>query len=487
MTQYEPVIGLEIHAELMTSSKMFCGCKVVDSVEAPPNTAVCPVCLGMPGMLPVINRKAIEYAMRVALALNCTVQRHNIFARKNYFYPDLPKAYQITQYELPIGLNGWLDIELEDGVSKRIRVRRVHMEEDTGKLTHLDRTADIGEEGTLVDYNRSGVPLLEIVSEPDIGSGEEARAYAVKIRQILRYLGVNAGDLEKGVFRVEPNISLRPVGSSEFGKRTELKNLNSFRVLMDGTAYEIERQTAVLQSGGQVVQETRGWHDSKRITFSQRSKEEAEDYRYLPEPDLPPLAISDEWIAEVKAALPELPDAKYGRYQQTFALSAYDAQVLTEERAVAEWFEAALDAGGEPKPIANWMINTLFSLMNEHKQRIDEIQVTPAGLVELVGLVEKRTLNNNTAKEVLAEMFSSGQTAPAIVAAKGLAQISDEEALTAVIEQLLDENPDSVAAYLGGKVKLRGWFVGQVMKATRGKANPGVVNKLLAAALGKRP
>jgi aspartyl-tRNA(Asn)/glutamyl-tRNA(Gln) amidotransferase subunit B len=256
---------------------------------------------------------------------------------------------------------------------------------------------------------------------------------------------------------------------------------------MDGTAYEIERQTAVLQSGGQVVQETRGWHDSKRITFSQRSKEEAEDYRYLPEPDLPPLAISDEWIAEVKAALPELPDAKYGRYQQTFALSAYDAQVLTEERAVAEWFEAALDAGGEPKPIANWMINTLFSLMNEHKQRIDEIQVTPAGLVELVGLVEKRTLNNNTAKEVLAEMFSSGQTAPVIVAAKGLAQISDEEALTAVIEQLLDENPDSVAAYLGGKVKLRGWFVGQVMKATRGKANPGVVNKLLSAALGKRP
>jgi aspartyl-tRNA(Asn)/glutamyl-tRNA(Gln) amidotransferase subunit B len=484
MTQYEPVIGLEIHAELMTRSKMFCSCKVVDSVEAPPNTAVCPVCLGMPGMLPVINRTAVEYAMRVALALNCEVQRHNVFARKNYFYPDLPKAYQITQYELPIGLNGRLDIELEDGASKRIRIRRVHMEEDTGKLTHLDRTADIGEEGTLVDYNRSGVPLLEIVSEPDIRSGEEARAYAVKIRQILRYLGVNAGDLEKGVFRVEPNISLRPVGSSEFGKRTELKNLNSFRVLMDGTAYEIERQTAVLQSGGEVVQETRGWHDSKRLTFSQRSKEEAEDYRYFPEPDLPPLAISDEWIAEVKAALPELPDVKNGRYQQEFGLSAYDAQVLTEERAVAEWFEAALAAGGEPKPIANWMINNLFSLMNEYKQGVDAIQVTPAGLVELVGLVEKRAINNNTAKEVLAEMFSSGQTAQAIVEAKGLAQISDEAALTAIIEQLLDENPDSVAAYLGGKVKLRGWFVGQVMKATRGKADPGVVNKLLVEALG---
>lgn len=486
MTQYEPVIGLEIHAELMTNSKMFCRCKVVDSVEAPPNTAVCPVCLGMPGMLPVINQKAVEYAMLVALALNCEVQRHNIFARKNYFYPDLPKAYQLSQYELPIGLHGWLDIDLENGGSKRIRIRRVHMEEDTGKLTHLDRTDDVAEEGTLVDYNRSGVPLLEIVSEPDIRSGEEARAYAVKIRQILRYLGVNAGDLEKGVFRVEPNISLRPVGTTELGKRTELKNLNSFRVLTDGTAFEIERQTAVLNSGAQVVQETRGWNDVKRVTFSQRHKEEAEDYRYFPEPDLPPLAISDEWIAEVKASLPELPDAKVARYQADYGLSTYDSQVLTEERAVAEWFDAAITAGGEPKPIANWMINNLFSLMNEHKQSIEEIQVTPAGLVELVGLVEKGAINNNTAKEVLAEMFVSGQSAQKIVAAKGLAQISDEEAIAAMIEQALADNPGQLAAYLGGKETLRGFFMGQVMQKSQGKADPAVVNRLLSGALAAR-
>ncbi len=480
MTNYEAVIGLEIHAELMTDSKMFCGCRVVDSVEAGANTAVCPICLGMPGMLPVINRRAIEFAMRVALALNCTIQAHNIFARKNYFYPDLPKAYQISQYELPLGVNGWLDIELESGETKRIGVRRVHMEEDTGKLTHLD------EGGSLVDYNRSGVPLLEIVSEPDIGSGEEARAYATKIRQILRYLGVNSGDMEKGVLRVEPNISIRPVGSSEFGKRTELKNLNSFRVLADGTAYEIERQTAVLQSGGTVLQETRGWQEGRRETFSQRSKEEAEDYRYFPEPDLPPLQISDDWVAEVRATLPELPQAKLARYQAEYGLSAYDAGVLTEEREVAVWFETAVASSSEPKSVANWMINNLFSLMNEHKQTINEIQVTPAALVELIGLINKQTINNNTAKDVLAEMFTTGQSAQAIVKAKGLAQISDEAAIAEIVAQVLHDNPEMVAEYLGGKTKLRGWFVGQVMKATRGKGNPALVNQLLSQQLSEK-
>lgn len=480
MTKYEPVIGLEIHAELMTKSKMFCGCKVVDSVEAEPNTAVCPVCLGMPGMLPVINKQAIEYSMRVALAFNCTVQHHNIFARKNYFYPDLPKSYQITQYELPIGLNGWLDIELESGETKRIRIRRVHMEEDTGKLTHIEGG------GSLVDYNRSSVPLLEIVSEPDIRSGKEARAYAMKVRQILRYLGVNSGDLEKGVFRVEPNISLRPVGSSEFGKRTELKNLNSFRVLADGTAFEIERQSKILDAGGEVVQETRGWHDTKRITFSQRTKEEAEDYRYFPEPDLPPLSISDEWIDAVKSALPELPDAKVKRYQSGYGLSAYDANVLTEELAVGEWFDTAVSTGSDPKTIANWMINQLFSLMNEHKQTIGDIQITPASLVELLSLVNKQTINNNTAKDILAEMFTSGQSANAIVEAKGLAQISDESALVEIIIKILDENESQVEKYLAGQEKLRGWFVGQVMKATRGKANPKLVNQILNQELSAR-
>jgi aspartyl-tRNA(Asn)/glutamyl-tRNA(Gln) amidotransferase subunit B len=418
--------------------------------------------------------------MRVALALNCTIQTHNIFARKNYFYPDLPKAYQISQYELPLGVKGWLDIELESGETKRIGVRRVHMEEDTGKLTHLD------EVGSLVDYNRSGVPLLEIVSEPDIRSGEEARAYAMKIRQILRYLRVNSGDMEKGVLRVEPNISIRPVGRSEFGKRTELKNLNSFRVLAEGTAYEIERQTAVLQSGDTVLQETRGWHEGRRETFSQRSKEEAEDYRYFPEPDLPPLYITDEWVDEVRATLPELPDAKLVRYKSEYGLAAYEASVLTAEREVAEWFETAVAANGEPRSVANWMINNLFSLMNEHKETIEQVQIRPQALVELIELVDKQTLNNNTAKDVLAEMFVTGKSAPSIVENKGLAQISDEAAIGLVVAQVLRDNPDMVADYLGGKEKLRGWFVGQIMKATRGKGNPSLVNQLLTQQLEEK-
>ncbi|MCC6602554.1 MAG: Asp-tRNA(Asn)/Glu-tRNA(Gln) amidotransferase subunit GatB [Anaerolineae bacterium] len=481
MTDYEPVIGLEMHAELMTESKMFSKAKVVDSVEAAPNTAVSPLCLGMPGTLPVINEKAVEYATRVALALNCTINHHNIFARKNYFYPDLPKGYQISQYEQPLGVNGWLDVELETGETKRIGIRRVHMEEDTGKLTHQD-------DGTsLVDYNRAGVPLLEIVTEPDIRSGEEARAYAMKVRQILRYLGVNSGDMEKGVLRVEPNISIRPVGSSQFGTRTELKNLNSFRVLADGTAYEIARQTAVLQSGGKVIQETRGWHEGRRETFSQRTKEEAEDYRYFPEPDLPPLHLDNAWIEEVRASLPELPDAKIARYMTTYGLSEYDARVLSEERAVAEWFDTAVTqanaVGTTPKSLANWMINELFRLMNEAKLSIDAILVTPAALVALISLVEKQTINNNTAKEVLAEMFATGSAPAQIVESKGLAQISDDAAITAVITQILNNHPDQISRYLAGEEKLRGWFVGQVMRQTQGKANPALVNQLLDVAL----
>ncbi len=477
MAKFEAVIGLEIHAELMTQSKMFCGCRVVDSVEASPNTAVCPVCLGMPGMLPVINKRAVSFAMRVGLALNCEIQPHNIFARKSYFYPDLPKAYQISQYELPLARHGWLDIELESAAAKRIRIRRVHLEEDTGKLTHLEAG------GSLVDYNRSGVPLLEIVSEPDISSGEEARAYSSKIRQILRYLHVNSGDMEKGVLRVEPNISIRPVGTIEFGTRTELKNLNSFRSLADGTDFEIARQAAILDGGGEVVQETRGWHDTRRVTFSQRVKEEADDYRYFAEPDLPPLEIDQSWIEAVKAGLPELPDAKIARYQLEYALSAYDAQVLAEDQQVAEWYESAVAAGGDPKRMANRIINELFRLMNEHNQHIAQIKVNPESLVQLSAMVAKQTINNNTAKEVLAEMFVTGQTANEIVEAKGLAQISDEQALAAIIDKILQDNEDQVAAYLGGKEQLRGWFVGQVMRATRGKANPALVNKLLSQQL----
>jgi aspartyl-tRNA(Asn)/glutamyl-tRNA(Gln) amidotransferase subunit B len=481
MSTYETVIGLEIHAEMMTASKMFCGCRVVDSVEADPNVAVCPVCLGMPGMLPVINRQAVEYAMRVALALNCTIQPHNVFARKNYFYPDLPKGYQISQYELPLARNGWVDITLSSGEHKRIRVRRVHMEEDTGKLTHLTNGS-----GSLVDYNRSGVPLLEIVSEPDMRSAEEAQVYGTKVRQILRYLEVNSGDMEKGVIRFEANISVRPAGTDALNTRTEVKNLNSFRALVGSIEYERERQISIVANGGQVQQDTLGWNETRRETFSQRGKEEADDYRYFPEPDLPPMHITEAWIDEVQAQLPELPAAKIARYIQEFGLPEYDANLLSADRPVAEWYDAAVDVGGEPKQVANWVQNNLFSMLNEHKLNIQQAQVTPAGLVALLALVKKKTINKNTAKDVLAEMVTTGREAQEIVEAKGLAQISDEAALLAVVQQVIADNPHQLETYLGGKEQIRGWFVGQVMKATRGKANPGLVNHLLAQELERR-
>jgi aspartyl-tRNA(Asn)/glutamyl-tRNA(Gln) amidotransferase subunit B len=428
----------------------------------------------MPGMLPVINRRAMEFAMRVALALNCTIQSQNVFARKNYFYPDLPKAYQISQYELPLATNGWLDITLESGEQRRVRIRRVHMEEDTGKLTHLEEGT-----GSLVDFNRSGVPLLEIVSEPDMHTIEEARVYAMKLRQILRYLEVNSGDMEKGVIRFEANVSIRPSGSQTLGTRTEIKNLNSFRSLGDSISYELERQAAVLDAGGEVVQDTMGWSESRQETFSQRGKEEAHDYRYFPEPDLPPVVVEESWTETVRAALPELPDSKHGRYETEFGLTEYEAGVLVEERPVAEWFDAAIASGGDPKTVSNWLINVLFSLMNEHKQSITEIKVTPKSLVDLIKLADKDVINNNTAKDVLGEMFQSGRGAEEIVEAKGLAQISDESLLEETIAKILAENPSQVEIYLGGKDGLRGWFVGQVMRATRGKANPAVVNHLL--------
>lgn len=488
---YEPVIGLETHAELLTNSKMFCGCAVMDSTAAPPNTFVCEICAGMPGTLPVINERAVEFALRVALALNCTLPPVSVFARKNYFYPDLPKGYQISQYELPLAVNGWLEIETAAG-AKRVRIRRVHLEEDTGKLFHVaDLTPGPSPEGrgeySLVDLNRAGVPLLEIVTEPDLCSAEEVKAYAVALRAILRYLGVNSGDMEKGILRFEPNISVRPAGSAELRTRTELKNLNSFRALERGVAYEIERQIGVWESGGEVVQETRGWDEVRAETVGQRGKEHAHDYRYFPEPDLPPLVITPDWIERVRAELPELPAAKRARFQAQYGLSAYDAAVLAEERAVADFFEAAVanlkSPLSNPKSIANWMTGELFRLMNDTGTDIEHVKVQPAQLAALAELVTAGEINLNTAKAVFAEMFATGRAPGEIVAERGLAQVSDQAAIEQTVAEVLAANPEQVATYLGGKTTVEQWFFGQVMKRLKGQGNPQIIRQVLAKKL----
>jgi aspartyl-tRNA(Asn)/glutamyl-tRNA(Gln) amidotransferase subunit B len=478
MTTYEPVIGLEVHAELLTRSKMFCGCPVVDSTMAEPNTTVCPICSAQPGVLPVTNRQAVEYAIMVGLALNCTINEFNQFARKSYFYPDLPKGYQISQYEFPLASHGWLDIEA-DGESRCIGITRAHLEEDTGKSFHAS-------DHSLVDLNRAGVPLLEIVSEPDLRSAEEVEAYARKIRAMLVYLGVNHGDMSKGVLRFEANVSIRPAGSSEFNTRTEIKNLNSIRSLVRAVRYEVQRQIALVESGGRVVQQTMGFNETTGETVTQRIKERADDYRYFPEPDIPPLHISREWVREVEARLPELPDAKRARFVARLGLSAQDAGVLVADKAVADFYEAALEAGGDPKKVANWITGELFRLMNAAGVEIEEVKITPSALVELIGLVEAGMINQNMAKEVMSEMFASGQGPATIVEARGLAQISDAGALEAIVARVVEANPTEVASYLGGKETLLGWFVGQVMRDTKGKANAQIVGDLLRAQLEAR-
>ncbi len=479
---YEAVIGMEIHAELMTESKMFCRCAVVDLTTAQPNTAVCPVCLGMPGVLPVINQQAIEYGIMVGLALNCEIAEFNQFARKNYFYPDLPKGYQISQYEFPLAINGYVMIDLPDGSTKRIGIRRAHLEEDTGKNTHLS-------DGTsLVDFNRSGVPLLEIVTEPDIQSAEEAEAYCRKLRAILQYLGVNSGDMSKGVLRVEANISVRPVGSNEFRNRTEVKNLNSIRNMFRATEYEIERQIEVWESGGSVVQETRGWDEQKQKTFSQRSKESAHDYRYFPEPDLPVLEISREWVDRVSAHMPELPDAKRERFMSALGLGAYDASVLVADRPIADYFEAAVKAGGDAKIVANWMMGELFRLMNKsglEREQINEISVKPEQLVEVIRLIEKKTINNNAGKKVLEIVYNKGGEVSHIIQSEGLVQQSDEGVLRTAIMQVLEQNPGEVTRWLSGEEKVIKFLMGQVMRAMRGTGDAQAVQRLLEEELNK--
>ncbi len=482
MTTFEPVIGLEVHAELLTQSKMFCGCAVVDSTSAEPNSSVCEICTGMPGSLPVINQRAVEFAIRVALALNCSISETSVFARKNYFYPDLPKGYQISQFELPLATNGWIDIEDASSAPsmKRVRIRRVHLEEDTGKLTHR-------EQHSLVDYNRSGVPLLEIVSEPELYSIENARQYASALRTLLRYLEVNSGDLEKGVMRFEANVSLRPAGADELGTRTEIKNLNSLRALSRSVEYEIKRQEILLRSGKSVPQNTVGWDEDRQVTVSQRSQEEAHDYRYFPEPDLPPLHIDASWIDQIRTELPELPLAKSARFISEYGLSAYAAGVLTAERSVADYYEATIRSsdGASPVKIANWLSGELFGLLNESATEIDQSKVSPEALAQLVTLVESDAISAASGKKVLEVLFAQGGSPDSVVEQEGLTQVQDQDSIRLVVEQVLSDNPGQVAAYLAGKTALSKWFLGQAMKATQGKADPGAVRHELDRALGE--
>ncbi len=486
--EYETIIGLEVHAQLLTKSKIFCSCST-DYADAPPNTHVCPVCLGMPGVLPTINRQAIEYAIMTALALNCTIAETTRFDRKNYPYPDLMKGYQISQYDNPLSYGGWIDIEVDDK-SRRIGITRVHQEEDVAKLWHRDDPS--GESYSLVDVNRSGVPLMEIVSEPDMRSPEEARQYLIKLRSILQYLGVSTGNMEEGSFRCDANVSVRPAGSSEFQAKVEVKNMNSFKSVFRALEYEVERQRKVLEKGGQLVQETRGWVEDKGVTVSQRTKEYAHDYRYFPEPDLPPLVVSRELVEELKARLPELPDARRDRFISQYSLSRYDANLLTASRAQADYFESAVgllpdgsDERKNAKLIANWLLGEYARLFNATDTDITECKVEPKHLVEMLDLIENGTLSTSLAKTVFEEMFNTGKRASDIVKDKGLVQISGAGELESVIEKVLAENEQAVADYKQGKEQAMKFMVGQVMRETRGQANPQVVNELLRKKLGE--
>mgnify|MGYP000849761799 FL=1 len=471
LAPYETVIGLEVHVELHTKSKIFCGCST--SFGAPPNTHTCPVCLGHPGVLPVLNRQAVEYAMKAAMALNCEIAEWCKFDRKNYFYPDLPKAYQISQYDQPIGSRGWIEIEV-DGVRKRIGITRLHLEEDAGKLTHAG-----GGLGSLADYNRVGTPLIEIVSEPDIRSPEEAKAYLEKLRAIMQYCDVSDVKMEEGSLRCDANISLRPRGQKEFGTRAELKNMNSFRGVQRGLEYEQIRQAEILESGGEVVQETRRWDEAQGKTVSMRGKEEAHDYRYFPDPDLVRLHIDEEWKARVRASIPELPDARQQRYTQQYGLSSYDAGVLTASIRLADLFEESLKYTSDAKASANWIMGDLLGYLNANNLELDDVKITGQGLGEMIGLIEKGTISSKIAKTVFKTMLETGKSPQAIVEEQGLVQISDESAIVAIVDAVIAANPQSVEDYRGGKEKALGFLVGQIMRETKGKANPGLVNKLL--------
>ncbi len=482
-TEYEAVIGLEVHSQVLTRSKMFCTC-AADYQSAEPNTRVCPVCMGMPGVLPVINKAAVEATILTGLALHCSINEHPKFDRKNYPYPDLVKGYQISQYDLPIASGGWLDLEV-DGERRRAGITRVHLEEDTAKLLH--RTSPSGEGYSLVDLNRSGTPLMEIVGEPDLRSADEAWHYLVKLRAIVQYLGVSTGRMEEGSFRCDANVSLRPRGSTELPKsKVEVKNMNSLRAVHRALLFEIERQQGLLDSGERVVQETRGWNDARAVTIGQRSKEQAHDYRYFPEPDLPPLVIGAEWTDELRRHMPELPDARRDRFEDQYGLSRYDARLLTNSKPMADFFEEAVKSNGsdplaKAKPVANWMLGEVSRLLNAGGVEIDSpsMKLRPVHLGEIVDLVESKTVNQTVAKELFEESFRTGASPAKLVREQGRTQISDAGEMTPIIEEAVEGNPQAVADYRAGKETAIKFLVGQVMKATKGRADPNLVAQLL--------
>ena len=474
--KYEVVIGLEVHAQLKTKSKIF----APDGTEfgKEPNSETSPITLGMPGVLPVLNKEAVNMGILTGLALHCTIPPRCKFDRKQYFYPDLPKGYQISQYDEPICVGGYLDIQ-----GKRIGITRAHLEEDAGKLVHAGADGIAGSSYSLVDLNRAGTPLLEIVSEPDMRSSDEARAYMEELRNIVRYIGVCDGNLEEGSMRCDANISIMPKGSKEFGTRAEIKNVNSFSALQRAIEYEIDRQIEIVEEGGQVVQETRLWDDNSRETRSMRGKEDAHDYRYFPEPDLMPLAISREWVEEIRAKMPELPAQKRERYQ-SIGLSEYDAGVIVEQMSLALFFDKVLELGANPKTAVNFIMGEIAAYLKETKLDITETKLTPENLNELISLIEKNTISNNIGKQIIINMLKEGTSAKEIVEKKGLSQITDTSAIKEICEKVVEENPKEVESYKGGKVQLLGFFVGQVMKQSKGRANPKVVNQLLKEILG---
>ncbi len=484
-TDYEVIIGIETHCQLNTESKIFSGSST--QFGAVPNTNIDPICLGLPGVLPVLNEKVLEYAVKTALALNCTIASYSKFDRKQYFYPDLPKNYQISQYDLPIAEHGWLEIEIINSAGeperKRIGITRLHMEEDAGKLVHAGSDRLSGSTYSLVDYNRAGIPLVEIVSEPDLRSGAEAAAYAQELRRIVRYLGVSDGNMQEGSLRCDVNISVRPVGQQEFGTKVEIKNINSFSAIEKAIEYEVERQVQALENGEKIRQETRLWEENSQRTVSMRSKEGSSDYRYFPEPDLPPIKLPPWQQRQWQEQLPELPAQKRHRYQTDFGLSAYDTSVITDDRLVAEYFEAAVALKNRPKAIANWIMGDIAAYLNTSKLKITEIALTPEVLAELVSLIEDNTISGKIAKEILPELLTKGGSVKALIEAKGMAQISDANALEQVIAEVIAANPKELEQYRAGKTKLLGFFVGQVMKQTNGRADPKLTNEILTRQL----